>query len=320
MASKKNDGNAIAWTLAILASAVIFGIFYLISDKVDRHNSQEIADLIAMMDKDSRMSEESIDSTSSTAPNNAPESPSNSAPRTIKKSSSKSPSSSSNGAWSYKGSEGPEYWGGISSAYEKCQSGKKQSPVNIEDFKQSTKLLPLKFVYRNSEISLHNNGHTIQGNYAPGSHIEIQGDTYNLLQFHFHTPSEHQMTGIQYDVEIHFVHKDENGRIAYVGLFVEEGMANSSLEKIWKDLPMHKGDRAAANELNIEDILPKERSYYHYMGSITTPPCTENVRWYLLKQSIEMSANQIDRLVRLLRFNARPTQNLNGRIILRSTR
>jgi carbonic anhydrase len=288
---KSGLNQSVTWIFAFLIAAAIFIGLYLITDYVNSqasHQRRKITDV----DKPKPESTTSVDADGVPQP----------------------------ARWSYKGSEGPDHWGDISDQYSLCRKGKKQSPINLTEAKTVTKLLPLKFVYRETELSLFHNGHTIQGNYGEGSHIEIEGDIYDLIQFHFHTPSEHQEDGIQYDGELHLVHKNKFDKLAVVGIFIEEGKASQSLARLWKDLPKINDDRAEPTTINMASILPKRRRYYHYMGSLTTPPCSEKVSWYVLKAPIQMSSQQIDKLVRILKYNARPVQSIQGRRLQISTR
>jgi carbonic anhydrase len=319
--AKRGLDQSMVWILSFVGTVVLFtGLYFGTKHVSENYEAQKAAERLARDSESNRTTsnppastEEEFEDNTQTSSNSSPNKPTNS----LKE---KAGVTHAGTNWSYKGSLGPEHWGDLSDLYLKCSDGKKQSPIDIDQTRNSSKLLPLKFVYNPTEISLHHNGHTIQGNYGPGSHLEIDGDPYSLIQFHLHTPSEHRMQGIQYDAEIHLVHKNRDGNIAFVALLIEEGAENSAVKSLWQDLPKLNGDRSGSVEFSASSLLPKNRSYFHYVGSLTTPPCSENVRWYVIKRPIEMSANQIDRVVRLLRFNARPVQSLNGRVVLTSAR
>lgn len=213
--------------------------------------------------------------------------------------------------WSYEGDEGPTHWGGL------CSSGKNQSPVDLRNA-VSARLVPLSFKYDSFAQDVLNNGHTVQVTYAPGSTLMVDSHRYQLKQFHFHAPSENLLDGKQFPLEAHFVHADEDGNLAVVGVFFEAGAANEALEKLGKDLPVRAGDK---HDLDVKiaaaELMPKAREYYRFSGSLTTPPCSEGVNWLVLKQPITASAKQIEHLHAAMGHdNARPVQPLNARIIV----
>ncbi len=240
--------------------------------------------------------------------------------------------------FTYSGEHGPAHWSSLSPDYAACQAGKNQSPVNLAGA-QDVDLPPLDVNYSTLALNFVNNGHAVQANYAAGStladdyhenapnraHVTYEagsaighlGATYELKQFHFHSPSEHQRNGKNLPAEMHFVHADENGHLAVIAVFVTEGRAHPSIAQLWNQLP---GEEGQSNELDspisAADLLPESMNYEYYQGSLTTPPCSEGVRWLLMKDSITMSASQITALKRAIGFdNNRPVQPLNGRVI-----
>ena len=163
------------------------------------------------------------------------------------------------------------------------------------------------------------NGHTVQVNVAAGNSIEVMGRHYELVQFHFHRPSEEHIDGKQFDMVVHLVHKDLEGRLAVVAVLLERGSAQAVVQSVWNNLPLEKGDEVAArNPLNLNELLPAERRYFTYMGSQTTPPCSEGVLWMVMKQPVPISAEQIGIFARLYPMNARPIQSASGRLIKES--
>ena len=174
--------------------------------------------------------------------------------------------------------------------------------------------------WKDSALNIKNNGHTIQANYDGGSSIEVNGGKFNLLQYHFHAPSEHALNGKLYDMEVHFVHKAADGALAVIGVFFKEGAENKALKTVWGNMPTTEGEKKVAGvTISAKDLLPTNTSkYYHYMGSLTTPPCNEVVNWYVLENPIEASKAQVKTLADLFTINNRPVQPLNRRFVLTS--
>ena len=217
--------------------------------------------------------------------------------------------------WSYSGDTGPAHWGGT------CQSGEQQSPIDLRG--ASPRNLPnINFSYNAFPLALVNNGHTVQANAAPGSHITVAGHEYALAQFHFHAPSEHTVEGRSFPLEMHLVHKDATGRLAVIGVLFERGQPMAALARLFASLPATAGERTAPSGETIDPaaILPANRVYFTYAGSLTTPGCDEAVQWFVLQQPVAISAEQIESFTRLYPDNHRPVQPLGRRsIILDST-
>lgn len=218
--------------------------------------------------------------------------------------------------WTYEGAEGPDHWGEMS-GYGLCSTGKNQSPVDLKGA-LTAKLAPLSFKYQSQAKEVLNNGHTVQVTYQPGSILSVDSHDYQLKQFHFHAPSENLLNGKQFPLEVHFVHADEAGNLAVIGVFFEQGAANAALAKLGKDLPAHAGDDHDLDvSVSATDLMPQSREYYRFSGSLTTPPCSEGVNWLVLKHPITASKQQIEQLHAAMGHdNARPVQPLNARVIV----
>jgi carbonic anhydrase len=178
----------------------------------------------------------------------------------------------------------------------------------------------LRFSYNAVPLNIIDNGHTIQINYAPGSTLTVGDKTYTLKQFHFHHPSEEHINGHGYDMVAHLVHADEQGHLAVVAVLLKKGSSNALIETLWKNLP---SDKEKALEIpgvtvNVKDLLPAHHAYYTFAGSLTTPPCSEGVTWYVLKEPTALSNEQIADFAKIYPLNARPIQPTNGRELLES--
>ncbi len=220
--------------------------------------------------------------------------------------------------WSYQGATGPSHWAAMEHEYATCGVGKTQSPIDIEDSAaKKSDLPPIAFDYKPSPLKIIDNGHTIQVNYAPGSSITVEGKQYELVQFHFHKPSEEKINGRSYDMVAHLVHKDQDGNLAVVAVLLKIGGANKLIQTLWDALPRKKDEEEVKSvEVNAADLLPADKSaYYTFTGSLTTPPCSEGVTWFVLKSPMVISEQEVIRFGHLYSMNARPTQPLNGREI-----
>ena len=226
--------------------------------------------------------------------------------------------------WGYESSEGaPAEWGALSPSYAACGNGKNQSPIDlvsgssdgapslIFDYRKTG----LKIAHNAHVIDLVDNGHTLQVTVDEGSTLITQRDEYKLVQFHFHTPSEHLVGGRSYPMEAHFVHQSASGTFAVVSVLFEEGAANANLEQLIAHFPAAKGETRHAPEVVLELAahLPTDRSVYQYLGSFTTPPCTEDVEWSVMRQPLTASREQLEAFAARLAPNNRPVQPLNGR-------
>lgn len=219
--------------------------------------------------------------------------------------------------WGYKADNGPNIWGCLSPEYGLCADGMHQSPINIENPKPM-KLPAIAFNYQPTTLNIGNTGNTIAIIYPEGSWIQVGGMQYSLLQFHFHSPSEHTVAAKQHDMEMHFVHKSGNGSLAVIAVFIENGRHNTAFDSIWQHLPSVPGESKWVADVvfNAIDLLPRTRHTYRYDGSLTTPPCSEGVKWIVLTTPIEMSEAQIAAFKSIMHGNNRPVQPLNGREVL----
>ena len=213
--------------------------------------------------------------------------------------------------WGYEGDKGPEHWG---DAFPVCGKGKKQSPLNIiGPFEKSKETLSVD--YKEGPLKMLNNGHTIQVNIEPGSSLTIGKESFELLQFHFHRPSEEQVDGKNASMVAHFVHKSKEGKLAVIGVMLNEGKDSAAIKTLWANLPPKEGEEflPAKVTFNPASMLPKDMGFYNYEGSLTTPPCTEGVQFYILKAPVDISKQQLAKFP--FKLNARPVQALNGRKI-----
>ena len=221
--------------------------------------------------------------------------------------------------WSYEGEAGPENWGELDEAYQLCALGTEQSPIDLAeaDFTQED-LQDIAFNYQPSALTLVNNGHTIQVPYDAGSGVVLDGEEYELLQFHFHTPSEHAVEGELLGAELHFVHRrvGTEGELAVVGVLIEEGAENEALAPVLANAPEEEGEAETGETVDANALLPEGRATYRYPGSLTTPPCSQGVKWNVLAEPIEMSAEQIETLFSIIGESNRPLQPLGDRVLL----
>jgi carbonic anhydrase len=218
--------------------------------------------------------------------------------------------------WAWEGEAGPLHWADLKPEYATCKTGKEQSPIDIRNPQQAA-LPAIHFDYKASPLKIIDNSHTIQVNYAPGSFITVGDHRYQLLQFHFHRPSEERIQGKSYQMVAHLVHADSEGKLAVVAVLLEKGTANSTIQEIWDKLPKTQGkeETVPGVEINASGLLPKNTAYYTYPGSLTTPPCTEGVTWLILKTPVDLSSEQIDTFAKIYPHNARPIQPLGDRVV-----
>jgi carbonic anhydrase len=221
--------------------------------------------------------------------------------------------------WDYGASRGPSHWGELKPEFAPCRNGHRQSPIDIRN-PQKANLPAIQFDYKPSPLNIVDNGHTIMVNYNPGSFITVGGKRYELKQFHFHRPSEEKIDGKGYEMTVHLVHADEKGNMAVVTVLLNNGEDNALVHTLWKDLPKKKDKVESEKDVQIDadGLLPPDRSYYTFFGSLTTPPCSEDVTWFVLKHPVSVSAAEIEQFAKLYRNDARPTQPLYGRVVLES--
>jgi carbonic anhydrase len=224
--------------------------------------------------------------------------------------------------WSYKGADGPEHWGALDPKYAVCTVGRAQSPIDIRD-PQPADLPSLQFVHAVGPLHMINNGYTaVRVNYAPGNgNLLIVGDRrYQLTQFHFHHPSEEYVDGRPAAMGLHLMYAAGDGTTAAVAVLLQVGGANATIQQLWAHMPATPGREhlVPGVEINPAGLLPRDTAYYTYQGSLTAPPCTEGVTWFVLKTPVHISAEQITAFARLYPHNVRPIQPLNGRVVRES--
>lgn len=219
--------------------------------------------------------------------------------------------------WTYAGQTGPDNWGEMSEDFSQCQKGHMQSPVDLGGA-ESVGHLSVRAAYRPGALTVLNNGHTVQVNFPEGSVFSSGIARYKLVQMHFHTPSEETIYGIPYPMVAHFVHVDAAGNYAVLGVLFEEGAHNPELDKVIRAAPRYEqGPRTlAAVTFDPARLLPENLGVWRYEGSLTTPPCTEGVRWHVATHRVSASAGQIAAIHAIVGDNARPTQPLYGRLLV----
>ncbi len=220
------------------------------------------------------------------------------------------------GTWSYQGETGTDFWGKLAPEFQLCRLGKAQSPINIESSVVTTDIGNLQLNYQATPLTIVNDGRTIKVTYQPGSSLTLDDQVYELLQFHFHQPSEHLILGKAAEMEAHFVHKNEaTGDLVVLAVLMSQGEFNLALDSIWQKTLA--GHRAKISDLTINalQLLPESRQYYRYQGSLTTPPCSEIVTWLVLKQPVSISQSQLTSFREIMGNNARPIQALNQRFL-----
>lgn len=216
--------------------------------------------------------------------------------------------------WAYGGETGPDRWGGLDPSFEACGSGMRQSPVDLAGASAGA-AEGLDIQWQPSAANVVDNGHTIQIDMGEGSAVVVDGRRFSLLQFHFHLPSEHTVDGESLPMEVHFVHQAEEGDLAVIGVFMGIGEDDPVVENIWDAIPEAGAPAGTIADLDPSALLPEDRSYSRYAGSLTTPPCSEIVSWVVMTGSISVSQGQVDAFASMYPMNARPVQELHGRVI-----
>jgi carbonic anhydrase len=219
--------------------------------------------------------------------------------------------------WEYVGKNGPVNWGKMDPAFHACSEGHAQSPIDIRGAHLNKSLQPIEFHYLGGPVTIENNGHTVMVTPGPGSYIIANGVRYDLQQFHFHHPAEESVHGKLDDLDVHLVHKSADGKLAVVGVRFREDPndANATLATLWTKLPTQVGQKDDLPEINPGGLLPADRGYWTYMGSLTTPPCTEGVRWFVLERDLPVSREQLRYFSGVEKLNSRPIQDTHHRRI-----
>jgi carbonic anhydrase len=221
--------------------------------------------------------------------------------------------------WGYTGAGGPKQWGHLDSAFATCSLGRIQSPINITHA-AAANLPALQLNYQPTPLNIIDNGHTIQVNFTPGSTLSVGDKTYALKQFHFHHPSEEHVNGKGFPLVAHLVHADSEGHLAVVAVLFQSGQANQLIDTLWKNLPpeKEKAHDVASVSIQAKDLLPEQLDHFTYAGSLTTPPCSEGVTWFVLKSHPTVSAEEVAAFAKIYPNNARPIQPANDRKIEQS--
>ncbi|EJL6396595.1 carbonic anhydrase [Vibrio navarrensis] len=214
--------------------------------------------------------------------------------------------------WGYEKHNGPEHWGKVAN---ECAMGKNQSPIDIAQPVEA-EMKALELNYAGQAVSVINNGHTLQAGVSGNNFLNVDGKSFELKQFHFHTPSENVIRGKQYPLEAHFVHADSEGNLAVVAVMYDTGKQNPLLSELTAKMPTVGEQVTLPHAFDVAALLPKQQDYYRFNGSLTTPPCSEGVRWFVLKQASELSSSQTEQLMSVMGHNNRPLQPLNARTVL----
>lgn len=221
--------------------------------------------------------------------------------------------------WGYEGADGPLAWAALSPAWRECRAGRLQSPVNLPAAvavdAPAAAPAHLRVFHHEHAIDVVNNGHTVEVDYDDGDELELDGKLFRLVQYHFHTPSEHTVAGEHFPMEMHLVHRAADGELAVIGIFLERGAHNPAYDPVWEHMPHYQDGRQHLEHvsIDIDELLPVARRGFRYTGSLTTPPCTEGVRWLVLRTPVGLGADQIAAFETLVHANSRPVQPLNAR-------
>ncbi|MBB5755056.1 carbonic anhydrase [Prosthecomicrobium pneumaticum] len=219
--------------------------------------------------------------------------------------------------WSYEGEAGPDKWGALEAEYGACSAGSQQSPIDITGVVKAE--LPDLGIAWKPGGEMVNNGHTIQVNAAPGGALTRGDRRYDLVQYHFHAPSEHLLDGHHFPMEVHFVHKNAaTGGLGVLGVFLKAGASNADFAALAAAFPAKAKQTAPVAAVDPTGLLPASRGYWAYEGSLTTPPCSEIVDWMVAQEPIEVAQADIDKFTAIYSMNARPALAINRRFVLGS--
>ncbi|MBL8342502.1 MAG: carbonic anhydrase family protein [Rubrivivax sp.] len=229
------------------------------------------------------------------------------------------PGEAAHGAhWGYEGLAGPAAWGAMRPEFSLCGNGQRQSPIDIRGG-LPVDLEPVRFDYKPTAFGVIDNGHTVQVNLPPGNAIEVGARRYELVQFHFHRPSEERIDGRQFEMSLHLVHRDAAGKLAVVAVLLGKGPAHPAVQMVWNNLPLEKHEEASTRStIDPGHLLPADPRYFTYMGSLTTPPCSEGVLWVVMRTPVTLAEEQLELFTRIYPMNARPLQPVAGRRIMQS--
>ena len=221
-------------------------------------------------------------------------------------------------AWAYEGAAGPQAWGELKPEFALCAKGQRQSPIDLQGG-LSVDLEPVRFHYQASRFAVVDNGRTVQVKMAAGNAIELGGGRYELQYFTFHRPGEGRIDGREFEMSLHLVHRNEQGRLAVVALLLDRGPPHPAVQQVLNNLPLERYEEVQARvTLDPAGLLPADRRYYTYLGSLSTPPCSEGVQWVVMRYPVTLAPEQIELFARLYPMNARPVQAVAGRRIMQS--
>ena len=300
-----------AWVVGFIAASAIFAILWFVSKRafnqnlIDQAKNAEIADNVLKEQEKKSAQRSPLGEVQS---------------ENIKPEASVGKPNESDDRWGYTGTIAPWRWMDLDPAWSLCGKGKAQSPIDIAAAKTDNNLKGLRLHYRHgtTRFSLHNQ--TVQGDIETGSWMDIDGERFDLNTVSFHTPGEHLINGLPFEMEIQWSHSELSGKKVILALQVAVGKGNPVMDRIGEVLPRFSGDTQSLSQLNWNDLLPSKLTYWTYRGSTTTPPCHEDISWYVLTEPIHAGAKQIDKFVILQKNNARSPQALHGRTIARSNR
>lgn len=218
-------------------------------------------------------------------------------------------------AWGYEGAEGPRNWGNLSSAFQSCKTGTAQSPVDIPAA-AGLSSEPISLSYAASDCEVSNSGHSAELRSLGAQSLTVAGVRYTFKQMHFHAPSEHTLAGVRYDAEFHFVHESDDGQLAVMGIVARDGLRSAAWSTFIDAASAAGTSSVRTGAIDLPSLFPAALGHYAYDGSLTTPPCSENVRWLVLQAPIELGTDQITKLKGKHSNNNRPIQPLNDREVM----
>ena len=223
--------------------------------------------------------------------------------------------------WGYDGKDGPRAWATLSPEYAECGRGSRQSPIDLPiaagPEAPRAPAAEMKVYHHEHSVDVSNNGHTVTVSYDDGDQLALGESVYPLVQYHFHTPSEHTFAGQHFPGELHLVHRAANGQLAVVGVMLESGTHNAAFDAVVGHLPSTAGASEHVDRVpvDIDALLPASRQAFRYAGSLTTPPCSEGVEWLVLRAPAGIDPQQLQSLAAVLQHNNRDTQALHGRAV-----
>lgn len=228
------------------------------------------------------------------------------------------PSLSRDIPWSYEGEGAPANWAKMRADYAICGAGKRQSPIDIREGIR-VNLEAIKFDYTPTQFRILDTGQALRVSVGSGLGLRVMGKRFELSHLEFRRPAEERVNGRSYDMSVHLVHRSDDGQTAVVAVLMEKGVEHPLIQTLWDNLPLERDVEVAPEAaIDLNALLPENRAYWTFMGSLTTPPCTEGVLWMVMKQPVQVAADQVAIFSRVYRANARPVQPANGRLVKES--